>query len=113
LSNYLLDRVANTLRSLEVTLPNFVVIDTRGTLCSARPETTRGCGDWQNEIHPSRAGYRKLAPVVASVIDRHLHRSAAHPCGADVSSPLSDDESRFSPDYGGMAGFLRRLRMQP
>ncbi len=113
LSNYLIDRVANTLRSLEVTLPNFVVIDTRGTLCSVRPETSRRCGDWQNEIHPSRAGYQKLAPTVASVVDRHLRRSAQRPCGADVSLPLSDVESRFITDCGSMVGFLRRLRMQP
>jgi lysophospholipase L1-like esterase len=113
LSNYLLDCMANTLRLLEVTLPNVVVIDTRGTLCSVRSETTRRCGDWQNEIHPSRAGYRKLAPVVASAVDRHLRRSAVRPYGASVSWPLSEDESRFGLDCGNVAGFLRQLRMQP
>jgi lysophospholipase L1-like esterase len=71
-SNYLLDRVAETLRSLQETLPNFIVIDTRGTLRGVAPETTNRSGDWQNEIHPSRAGYRKLAPLVSQVVDQHL-----------------------------------------
>lgn len=74
-SNYLLDRVADTLRSLQEILPDFIVIDTRGTLRGVAPETTGRCGDWQNEIHPSRAGYRKLAPLVAQAVDRHLRRS--------------------------------------
>ena len=37
LSNYLIDRVANTLRSLEVTLPNFVVIDTAAHCAASAP----------------------------------------------------------------------------
>jgi lysophospholipase L1-like esterase len=75
LSNYLLDRVAQTLLSLQATLPNFFVIDTRGTLHSVPPETTRRRGDWDNEIHPSRAGYRKLAPLVAGAVDACLSRT--------------------------------------
>jgi len=78
LSNYLLDRIAQTLCSLAQALPGFIVVDTRGTLCAVGHETTRRCGDWENEIHPSRAGYRKLAPRFAAVVDQHLcSRSAA------------------------------------
>ena len=69
LTRYLIDRVAHALLSLAATLPNFVVIDTRGMLRGVEPETTDRSGDWQNEIHPSRAGYRKLAPRFASAVD--------------------------------------------
>jgi lysophospholipase L1-like esterase len=74
LSNYLLDRVAETVRSLQATLANFIVIDTRGTLRGVGPETTGRCGDWQNEIHPSRAGYQRLAALFTGVVDQHLRR---------------------------------------
>jgi len=75
LSDYLLGRIAQTLLSLQATLPNFFVIDTRGTLRSVPPETTHRRGDWDNEIHPSRAGYRKLAPLVAGAVDAYLGRT--------------------------------------
>lgn len=77
LSKLLVDRVADTLRSLQARLPDFVVIDTRGMLQAAKPDAGGPCGDWQNEIHPSRAGYRKLAPLFAGVVERHL-RATAH-----------------------------------
>jgi hypothetical protein len=38
------------------------------------PETTGRCGDWQNEIHPSRAGYQRLAALFTGVVDQHLRR---------------------------------------
>jgi lysophospholipase L1-like esterase len=77
LSGYLIDRVARTLRSLEATLPNLVVIDTRGMLRSVEPDTRGRCGDWQNEIHPSHAGYGKLAPRFAAEVERHLAERSA------------------------------------
>ena len=85
-SNYLLDRVAETLRSLQATLANFIVIDTRGTLRGVDPETTGRCGDWQNEIHPSRAGYRRLAPLFARVVDQHLRRGRARQTNTTASA---------------------------
>jgi lysophospholipase L1-like esterase len=77
LSRYLIDRVAQALRSLEATLPNLVVVDTCGMLRSVEPDTRGRSGDWENEIHPSHAGYGKLAPRFAGVVDRHLERRGA------------------------------------
>jgi hypothetical protein len=39
------------------------VVPTDGTLMPARPNTTGSDGDWLNEIHPNKAGWRKLAKV--------------------------------------------------
>jgi hypothetical protein len=49
-------------------IPNFHVVDTRGTLTPAAPDATGRSGDWENEIHPSAGGYRKLAEVVSPVV---------------------------------------------
>jgi lysophospholipase L1-like esterase len=38
-----------------------IVIDSRGVLQPARPGTTAQDGDWLDEIHPSAAGFDKLA----------------------------------------------------
>ncbi|SPE25143.1 conserved hypothetical protein [Burkholderiales bacterium] len=108
LSNYLLDRVAQTLCSLQATLPNFIVIDTRGTLRGVAPETSSRCGDWENEIHPSRAGYRKLAPLVAGVVDQHLCRKATVARPAEVSLPAPEDAVAFRLFCADATGMLAR-----
>ncbi|MBS0317189.1 MAG: hypothetical protein JSR49_08700 [Proteobacteria bacterium] len=41
-------------------------VPTRGVLTPAALGTTDGSGDWANEIHPSRSGWRKLAAVWAA-----------------------------------------------
>ena len=72
LTDYLLDHVAETLLALPARLPNFHVIDTRGTLARA-PLGARGASpDWENEIHPSRGGYRKLAAKVAAYVQKRF-----------------------------------------
>jgi hypothetical protein len=49
-------------------IPNFHVVNTRGTLEPA-PAGARGAsGDWENEIHPSAGGYEKLSEVVSPVV---------------------------------------------
>jgi hypothetical protein len=58
LARALQDRMANILLTLN--LPNLHIIDTRGVLTAARPQTTGQDGDWDNETHPSREGYNKL-----------------------------------------------------
>lgn len=39
------------------------VVPTRGTLAGADPAAAGDSGDWINEIHPNRSGWKKLAPV--------------------------------------------------
>jgi lysophospholipase L1-like esterase len=89
LSRYLIDRVAQSLRSLEAILPNLVVVDTRGMLRGVEPDTRGRSGDWQNEIHPSHAGYRKLAPRFAEAVNHHLEcrPSAARVAQVSTSGP--------------------------
>jgi hypothetical protein len=46
------------------------VIDTRAAgLVLAEPTATGASGDWQNEIHPTRGGYKKLAAAWRQAID--------------------------------------------
>lgn len=42
-------------------IENFHVVNTRGLLNRASPSATGPSGDWENEIHPTALGYRKLA----------------------------------------------------
>ena len=53
------DRLAGILSTLD--LPNVHIIDTRGILTPAQLGSEGVNGDWENEIHPTRAGYKKLA----------------------------------------------------
>lgn len=66
LSAFLTDRLAEALLDLQhgaAPIPNFSVIDTRGSLQPA--ERVQGdSNDWQNEIHPNRGGYDKLAALI-------------------------------------------------
>lgn len=59
LAQLLQDKTADILLTLN--LPNLHVIDTRGVLIAARLGSTGPDGDWDNETHPTRAGYQKLA----------------------------------------------------
>lgn len=64
LSDYLIDALAETILVLQQginPLPNFHVVDTRGTLERAALGTKDNDHDWLNEIHPNRGGYDKLA----------------------------------------------------
>ncbi len=44
------------------------VVDTRGTIARAAPDTTALSGDWINEIHPDAHGYALLARKVAQTL---------------------------------------------
>ena len=68
LTDYLLDRVAQTLLALPAQLPNLHVVDTRNTLDRAELGAAGGSNDWDNEIHPNARGYRKLAAKVAAEV---------------------------------------------
>jgi lysophospholipase L1-like esterase len=72
LTDFLLDHVAETLLTLPARLPNFFVVDTRGTLERAMLGATGESNDWENEIHPGAGGYRKLAARVAAEVQNQL-----------------------------------------
>jgi hypothetical protein len=61
ITRILIDRFIATLAQLED--QKFIVIPTAGTLTSA---------DWQDEIHPSRGGIKKLVPKFDTVLKRFL-----------------------------------------
>lgn len=72
LTDYLLDQVAEALLALPAQLPQFHVIDTRGTLLRAHAGIIGASGDWENEIHPTSFGYRKLAAKITAAIEYEL-----------------------------------------
>jgi hypothetical protein len=74
LTDYLLDHVAETLLTLPGRLPDFFVVDTRGTLTRAALGATGESNDWENEIHPNPGGYRKLAARIAAEVQRRVPR---------------------------------------
>ena len=49
-------------------LPDFHVVNTLDTLTRAQLGARGESGDWDNEIHPSRSGYKKLARKLAKAI---------------------------------------------
>ena len=68
LSDYLIDALAARLIGLQKTLPNFHVVDTRGTLARAAPATTGDDADWDNEIHPNRRGFKRIAGAISTAL---------------------------------------------
>jgi lysophospholipase L1-like esterase len=64
IARHVIDALAEGLLSLtrgSQRLPNFHVVDTRGTLIPANAGDLGNSNDWLNEIHPNHQGYRKLA----------------------------------------------------
>ena len=71
ISNYLVNVLAEAIAVLasgQAALPDFHFVDTRGTLQRAAVGATGQSGDWLNEIHPSQAGYRKIADRIEAKI---------------------------------------------
>jgi len=66
----LLDALAEGIRALARELPAFHVVDTRRTLVPAAPGALGSSGDWLNEIHPTPAGYAKIAARLQPEIER-------------------------------------------
>lgn len=70
-SDFLVNALADAIAALGSgpgALPNFHFVDTRDTLQRAAVGSTGVSGDWLNEIHPSQAGYRKLADKIEATI---------------------------------------------
>jgi lysophospholipase L1-like esterase len=70
LVDHLLRHLAALLKSID--LPDFHVVHTLDTLTRAHLGATGESGDWDNEIHPSRSGYKKLGRRLARAISDEL-----------------------------------------
>ncbi|MFN0318358.1 MAG: hypothetical protein ACKVQA_25315 [Burkholderiales bacterium] len=71
ITDQLIDTLATTIMGLASgakAIPGFHVIDTRKTIVRAEPGTKKKSGDWRNEIHPDRGGYKKLAAKLRAAI---------------------------------------------
>lgn len=67
----LLDRLQTLIDHIADTTPDgsIHVVHAQGTLTPARTSDTGSTADWQNEIHPTRQGYRKLSAFWQPVLD--------------------------------------------
>lgn len=73
LADFLLKHLADTLAGLMgPDMPEFHVVRTLGTVTRAAPGATGESGDWENEIHLTAGGYRKVANKVAAKIVEEL-----------------------------------------
>lgn len=63
LSAELVGRVGALIRSIAATEPTVHVVETQGTLTPATTQQQVPSAHWHNEIHPSKAGYRRLGDV--------------------------------------------------
>lgn len=72
LAQLLLGELAACLKSVD--LPNFFVIDTlaQTALVAGVPGSTGHSNDWENEIHPDKNGYTKLAATWSVELERLL-----------------------------------------
>jgi len=61
ISDYLFNKLADKILTLPAQIPDFHVVDTRKTLVRAKANTVGNSGDWLNEIHPNKNGYKKIA----------------------------------------------------
>jgi hypothetical protein len=71
------DSIGDELASWTVARPSVSLVPTRGVLTPADPMSTGESGDWINEIHPNRKGWKKLAPIWRSAFNAALGIPAA------------------------------------
>jgi len=60
-ADLIMNALADKLLSLNNTLPHFHAVDTRGTLVRSAAGTTGSSNDWENEIHATKNGCKKIA----------------------------------------------------
>lgn len=81
ISEYLIDEMAKFFLRIknEKLISNFhVIYQTLNVLDSPVWEKSKKAKDWDNEIHPSRAGYKKLAPVISKELDEIMFGTYSH-----------------------------------
>jgi lysophospholipase L1-like esterase len=71
----LFNAVADGIVALGRELPAFHVVDTRNTLARAAPGAIGTSGDWLNEIHPTPAGYAKIAARLQPEIEKAVKQA--------------------------------------
>lgn len=72
LASLLLDRLAATLQELGA-LSDVHVVNTLNTVVPAESNQTGESGDWENEIHLTKAGYGKVAAKMAARMRQELN----------------------------------------
>ena len=65
-ADVIMNALADKLLGLNNTLPNFHAVDTRGTLVRAAARTTGSSNGWENEIHATRDGCKKIAALLSA-----------------------------------------------
>lgn len=66
LTDYIFEFLASAIIELSYKIDNFYVVSaTCGSLIRAKLGTTGEDGDWLNEIHPTAAGYKKIADIIS------------------------------------------------
>jgi len=73
----LIDRLATLLRDTIAQInaggdKRVYLVNSRGAMIPADPGTTGRSNDWENEIHPTASGYRKLAERWRPVVDAQI-----------------------------------------
>jgi hypothetical protein len=69
LADLMIDKLVALLRGLAQAHANVTLIDAADTLARADAAATGESHDWENEIHPTRGGYAKLAARWRSTLD--------------------------------------------
>ncbi len=66
------DSISEELETWKAARPSVSLVQTRGVLTPADPMSSGESGDWVNEIHPNRDGWKKLAPIWRSAFHAAL-----------------------------------------
>lgn len=72
LANELLGRLSSLICDIATNIPEMHVAKTQGTLTPAPPDSSGRQGHWENEIHPSKAGYKLLGDKYSAEL-QHLY----------------------------------------
>lgn len=73
ITDIMFNQLAGTILSLNNKIANFHAIDTRLLLDRAESDARRTNHDWENEIHPTRNGYEKIAELLSEEICKILN----------------------------------------
>jgi lysophospholipase L1-like esterase len=86
----LIDKLANLLKKEAKKHADLYLVDTRGVLTPAEPDTkNKKSDDWENEIHPSRVGYKKLSSHWEAAILAKVAYNLVSPLGTIPVAPAA------------------------
>lgn len=72
LAKYLIDQLYDVWSTFAGHYSEVILIDTRGLLQPAEPNTSGASGDWRNEIHPTFEGYDKLTEKFVEEVEKYF-----------------------------------------